>query len=83
MKWGRWVFTRFSGHSRLIVPSCYNHEVVAELLNAGWADNSEAGGPVVRVMPTSKPLKHRGGELNSTGPGLTVEQIWLHGRPVG
>jgi hypothetical protein len=44
--------TRFSGHSRLVVSSCSNHEVVVESLKAGGADHSEAGVPAGRVVPS-------------------------------
>ena len=71
--------TRFSGHSRLVVSSCSNHDVVVELFEVGGADHSEAGVPPLGVIPTFNPLKHGGGKLNPAGPRLPVEQFCLHG----
>ena len=65
--------TRFCGHSRLVVSSCSNHDVVVELFEVGGADHSEAGVPPLGVIPTLNPLKHGRGELNPAGPGLPVE----------
>ena len=65
--------TRFCGHSRLVVSSCRNHDVVVESLKVGGADHSEAGVPPFGVIPTLNPLEHRRGELNPAGPGLPVE----------
>lgn len=55
---------RFSGHSRLVVPSCSNHDVVVEFFEMGGADHSEAGVPPLGVIPTFNPLKHCTGELD-------------------
>ena len=73
--WGprRRGLTRFCGHSRLVVSSCSNHDVVVELFEVGGADHSEAGAPPLGVIPTLNPLKHGRGELNPAGPGLPVE----------
>jgi hypothetical protein len=67
--------TRFSGHSRVVLPSCDNRQVVVELLKAGGADHAETGMPAASITPTFNPLKHRGGELDLAGPGLPVEQF--------
>ena len=68
------ALTRSSGRYRLAVLSCSSHEAFDELFKAGRTHLSQPGGPAGNGLPLLSPLKHLGGELKLTGPGLSVEQ---------